>query len=286
MVSNESSKHTCLLLRGLSGKGRRHTAPRSLQREACEGKINDNPPPPAAMLMCQRAQGHGRRRGRGSSTLWRGAGGRLSFIFSFPGCGFGHADPLTQLWATHAHMSCLSEPLGRSVLHARGLPYATPMRRYRGGRLPELSPFLRGFTWLGSVACLGSAQLDTLGSALQCRWVLTSRQSTRACYFAACRAWADVIPRPGAWSERRLRFGHADPLSELGATHAHMSGLSEPMGRSVLHARGLPYATPMRRPCDAHATPMRRLFFTGNFAFAFFEVECNSLCCRRRADSL
>ena len=173
-------------------------------------------------------------------------------------CGFGHADPLTQLWATHAHMSCLSEPLGRSVLHARGLPYATPMRRYRGGRLPELSPFLRGFTWLGSVACLGSAQLDTLGSALQCRWVLTSRQSTRACYFAACRAWADAIPRPGAWSERRLRFGHADPLSELGATHAHMSGLSEPMGRSVLHARGLPYATPMRRPCDAHATPMRR----------------------------
>ena len=219
MVSNESSKHTCLLLRGLSGKGRRHTAPRSLEREAC---------------------------------------------------GFGHADPLTQLWATHAHMSCLSEPLGRSVLHARGLPYATPMRRYRGGRLPELSPFLRGFTWLGSVACLGSAQLDTLGSALQCRWVLTSRQSTRACYFAACRAWADAIPRPGAWSERRLRFGHADPLSELGATHAHMSGLSEPMGRSVLHARGLPYATPMRRPCDAHATPMRRLFFTGNFAFAFF----------------
>ena len=207
MVSNESSKHTCLLLRGLSGKGRRHTAPRSLEREAC---------------------------------------------------GFGHADPLTQLWATHAHMSCLSEPLGRSVLHARGLPYATPMRRYRGGRLPELFPFLRGFTWLGSVACLGSAQLDTLGSALQCRWVLTSRQSTRACYFAACRAWADVIPRPGAWSERRLRFGHADPLSELRATHAHMSCLSEPMGRSVLHARGLPYATPMRRPCDAHATPMRR----------------------------
>ena len=196
MVSNESSKHMCLLLRGLSGKGRRYTAPRSLERE---------------------------------------------------GCGFGHADPLTQLWATHAHMSCLSEPLGRSVLHARGLPYATPMRRYRGGRLPELSPFLRGFTWLGSVACLGSAQLDTLGSALQCRWVLTSRQSTRACYFAACRAWADAIPRPGAWSERRLRFGHADPLSELGATHAHMSGLSEPMGRSVLHARGLPYATPMRR---------------------------------------
>ena len=115
---------------------------------------------------------------------------------------FGHADPLSELGATHAHMSGLSEPMGRSVLHARGLPYATPMRRYRGGRLPELSPFLRGFTWLGSVACLGSAQLETLGSALQCRWSLTSRQNTRACYFAACRARADAIPHPGPCSER------------------------------------------------------------------------------------
>ena len=83
----------------------------------------------------------------------------MSFIFSFPGCGFGHADPLTQLWATHAHMSCLSEPLGRSVLHARGLPYATPMRRYRGGKLPELFPFLRG------VHMVGKRSLSGIGTA-------------------------------------------------------------------------------------------------------------------------